>query len=85
MAQAVAPVFQGNADEQALAGRVFEVMTLAYGSLYARDALIRQSISNLAVYLAQSDGSAAEKMQARIDKAIKHNPDIFFARRVTVM
>lgn len=78
MAQAVAPTFQGSSEEQTLAGRVFEVMTKSYGSLYARDALIRQSVSNLATYLAEGDASAAEKIQARIDKMIKHNPDIFF-------
>lgn len=77
MAQAVAPTFQGSSEEQALAGRIFELMTKSYGSLYARDALIRQSIASLAAYLAEGDDSAAEKMQARIDKMIKHNPDIF--------
>lgn len=78
MAQAVAPTFQGSSEEQTLAGRVFEVMTKSYGSLYARDALIRQSISNLATYLANGDASATTKMQARIDKMIKRNPEIFF-------
>jgi hypothetical protein len=75
MAQAIAPVFQGNAEEQALAERIFEVMTRSYGSLYARDALIRQSISNLAAFLAQGEDS--EKLQARIDKVVQHNPEVF--------
>jgi hypothetical protein len=78
MAQATALVFKGSAEEQALAERVFEVMTRSYGALYARDALIRQSVSNLAVFLAQGDGTATEKMQARLDAVIKRNPDIFF-------
>lgn len=77
MAQAIAPVFQGDTEEQVLAERVFEVMTRSYGSLYARDALIRQSISNLATFLAQDEGIPAEQMQARIDTVVKQNPGVF--------
>ncbi len=77
MAQAIAPVFQGDTEEQALAERVFEVMTRSYGSLYARDALIRQSISNLAAFLAQGEGIPAEQMQGRIDTVVKQNPKVF--------
>jgi hypothetical protein len=77
MAQATAPVFQGNAVEQELAQQVFDLMTHAYGALYARDALIRQSLSNLANYLAEQQGDSPEDLRTRIDAAIKQNPDVF--------
>src|SRR5919202_6002417 len=77
MAQATAPVFHGNTAEQELAQTVFDLMTQAYGALYARDALIRQSLSNLVNYLAEQQGASPEDLRTRIDAAIKQNPDVF--------
>ena len=77
MAQATAPVFQGDTAEQELAQTVFDLMTHAYGALYAHDALIRQSLSNLASYLAERQGGSPEDLRTRIDAAIKQNPDVF--------
>ena len=77
MAQATVPVFQGNAKDQALAERIFEVMTHSYGALFARDALVRQSVSNLAAYLAEADGGSVDKLRTRIDAVVKRNPAVF--------
>ncbi len=79
MTQAVieSPSFAGTANEQALAERVFDVMTRAYGSLYGNDALIRQSVENLATYLASQDGGSADDLTKRIVAMVKQNPNVF--------
>lgn len=76
MAVATQFEFAGSAEEQALARRVFEVM-IGQGSLYARDALIRQSLVNLAAFLAEQDGSSSEALLPGLDAAIRANPTIF--------
>ena len=68
--------FGGSAAEQALARRIFEVMA-GQGSLNARDALIRQSIDNLAAFFAEQDQLTVEQIRPRIEKAITANPTIF--------
>jgi hypothetical protein len=79
MTQAVAntPAFEGTTEQKALAERVFDLMTRAYGSLYGRDALIRQSLDNLAIFLAEQDKVSADELRGRIDTALKKNPTIF--------
>lgn len=77
MAQAMPLVFQGSAKDQALAERIFDLMTRTYGSLYASDALVRQSVANLATFLAQENGATAEELQKRIDNVIKKNSTVF--------
>lgn len=68
--------FAGSTEEQALAQRIFEVMA-GQGSLNARDALIRQSLDNLAAFFAEQDKSSPEQMRPRIEAAIAANPAIF--------
>jgi hypothetical protein len=68
--------FAGSAEEQALARRIFEVM-VGQGSLHARDALIRQSIDNLAAFFAQQDQTTAEQIKPRIEAALAANSAIF--------
>ncbi len=77
MAQATVPTFKGSAEEQQLAQRVFELMTSLYGKLYARDALIRQSLDNLAAFFAEREGVPADEFRPRLDAAIKQNAGIF--------
>ena len=77
MAQATVPTFKGSAEEQQLAQRVFELMTSLYGKLYARDALIRQSLDNLAAFFAEREGVSADEFRPRLDAAIKQNAGIF--------
>ncbi len=82
MAQATAPAFQGSTAEQELAQQVFELMTRSYGALYARDALIRQSLTNLAIYMAEHEGGVPGDLRARIDAVIRKNPEIFGRQEV---
>lgn len=70
-------VFQGSAEEQALAQQVFDVMTRSYGALFAREALVRQSLSNLSGFLAQQQGVAADDLVPRIDAVVRNNSQIF--------
>lgn len=79
MAQATsaAPVFQGNAEEQRLAQRIFELMAQSSGPLFAQNSLIRQSVSNLAAFLGQQEGEKADDLPSRIDDAIQKNPAVF--------
>lgn len=76
MAVATQLEFTGSAAERALARRVFDVM-VGQGSLNAHDALIRQSLDNLAAFLAEQDHSDAETLRTSLDAAIRANPAIF--------
>lgn len=77
MTEAPAITFQGTPEEQELAQQIFDLMAGLYGRLYSRDALIRQSLSNLAAFLASQSGVAPDEMKRRIDAAIKSNSAIF--------
>ncbi len=68
--------FDGSTEEQVLARRVFEIMT-GQGALAARDALIRQSLENLAAFLAAQDNTTPEQLLPQLDAAIKANPSVF--------
>ncbi len=76
MAVATELEFTGSAEEQALARRIFEIMA-GQGSLNARDALIRQSLDNLAAFFAEQDSSTPEHMLPRIEAAVAANPAVF--------
>lgn len=76
MAVATELEFAGSAEEQALARRVFEVMA-GQGAMAARDALIRQSLENLAAFIAAQDTTSADQVAPKLDAAIKANPAIF--------
>ncbi|WP_026370511.1 hypothetical protein [Kallotenue papyrolyticum] len=76
MAVATELPFAGSAEEQALARRVYEVM-VGQGALYGRDALIRQTLDNLAAFLAQQDGVEPAAMAKRIEAAVRANPEVF--------
>ncbi len=69
----VTPIFAGSPDEQALAGRIFELVR-AQGRFMSADAPIRVSVASIAAFLsAEGDGAAA----GRIEDAIAANPGIF--------
>jgi hypothetical protein len=76
MAIATPLSFVGTDDEQALARRVWELMT-AQATLYARDSQIKQSLENIAAFFAQQDNTAANEMQERIDRAVLANSAVF--------
>lgn len=68
--------FSGSAEQQALAQRIWTIM-IGQGSLHGRDALIRQSLDNLAAYIAEQDKADAASLRAGIDEAIRANPAVF--------
>jgi len=76
MAIATPLSFVGTDDQQALARRVWDLMT-AQATLYARDSQIKQSLENLAAYFAHQDGTATDEMQERIDRAVQVNNAVF--------
>lgn len=76
MAVATQLEFAGSASQKALARRVFDVM-VGQGSLNAHDALIRQSLDNLAAFLAEQDHSDAATLRDSLDAAIRANAAIF--------
>lgn len=73
MATATTPVFAGSEEEQALGQRILEAFAL-FGVTYAREALIRQSATNLATFLSRN-GDAVTPEQ--IDAVVRRNPQIF--------
>jgi hypothetical protein len=68
--------FEGSAAEQALAQEVFDLMRMQ-GSLYAENMPIRQSLANLAAYMAPRHGSGEAEIAARIDAALRKNGAMF--------
>jgi len=76
MAVATELEFTGSAQQQALARRIFEIMA-GQGSLHARDALIRQSLDNLAAFFAEQDNSTPEQVLPQIEAVVAANPAIF--------
>lgn len=76
MAIATPLEFAGTPDEQALARRVWELMT-AQATLYARDGQLKQSLENLAAFFAQQDHTTPDAMQAQIDRAVQANSAVF--------
>jgi len=76
MAVATELNFAGSANEQALARRIWEIM-VGQGSLFGRDAQIKQTVDNLAAYIAAQDGGDAATLRAMVDAAVQANPGVF--------
>lgn len=76
MAVATELNFAGSADQQALARRIWEIM-VGQGSLFGRDALIKQTVDNLAAYMAAQDGGDVVVLRDRIDAVVQANAGIF--------
>ncbi|MBX0327250.1 hypothetical protein K2Z83_06090 [Oscillochloris sp. ZM17-4] len=68
--------FQGSPSQQELADEVYRLMT-TQGSLFAIDAPIRQSLDNLADYLAGKYQRGRDEIAADIDAALQANEGIF--------
>ncbi len=68
--------FAGTAEQQSLAEEVFRLM-VAQGRFFADDAPIRQTLSNLADFLAHLHQKEHAAMAAAIDAAIQENQQIF--------
>jgi hypothetical protein len=70
------PTFKGNDEQQQLAAEVYRVMT-AQGVLFADDAPIRQTLSNLADFFAAQHNADRAQMASAIDAALRANADLF--------
>lgn len=70
------PTFLGNDEQQQLANEIFKLMVMQ-GALFAVDAPIRQTRSNLAQFLAEQKKSDPESLAAAIDAAVQANPSVF--------
>ncbi|HNP74025.1 MAG TPA: hypothetical protein PKK15_23105, partial [Kouleothrix sp.] len=70
------PSFTGNAEQQALAEQVFQIMK-AQGSFFAVDAPIRQTLANLADYFATQRKADRAKLAQEIDAALSTNTAVF--------
>ncbi len=70
--------FKGNTEQQALAAQVYRLMT-AQGAMFAADAPIRQTLSNLADFFASQRKTDASAVRDEIDAALREN-DMVFAR-----
>ncbi len=73
--------FQGSASQQELAAEIFRLMT-TQGALFAVDAPIRQTLENLADYLAGKYQRDQAEIAAEIDAALTANDQVFI-REVT--
>lgn len=73
MTQATLPAFVGSAKEQALAGRIWTIMT-RWSMTYARGVLIRQTVANVSAALGEN-GQAVTVQQ--VDAVVRQNPAVF--------
>lgn len=70
------PTFLGNEEQQQLAKEIFQLMVMQ-GALFAVDAPIRQTRSNLVQFLAEQKQIDPDSLAAAIDAAILANPSVF--------
>lgn len=68
--------FDGTPEQQELASEVFRIMSMQ-GAFFANDAPIRQTLTNLADYLAQQRNSDHEAMAAALEQALQANNRVF--------
>ncbi len=68
--------FSGSTEQQSLAQDVFRIMTVQ-GSLFAIDAPIRQSLTNLADFFASQRKTDRDAIASDIEAALSANADIF--------
>jgi hypothetical protein len=70
------PTFEGSPEEQALATEIFQLM-VRQGAMFAKDAPIRQSLSNLADFLAQQRNIEPDVIAQKIDATLSVNSSVF--------
>jgi hypothetical protein len=70
--------FHGTSDQRALAEQVYKIMT-AQGRFFAMDAPIRQTLSNLADFLAGQHKTDRDQVAREIESALSEN-SVLFAR-----
>jgi hypothetical protein len=70
------PTFTGSTEQQALAAQIFRIMSVQ-GAMYATDAPIRQTLGNLADFLATQRKVDPEVVAPEIDAALRINANVF--------
>jgi hypothetical protein len=68
--------FKGNAEQQALAAEVYQLM-ITQGAMFALGAPIRQTLANLASYLAAQKQRDPESFAGILDEALTANAEVF--------
>ncbi len=76
------PIFVGTPEQQALASEIFRLMSVQ-GTLFATDAPIKQTLSNLTDFLATQRKREREAMAREIDAALRVNDQVFFRQEDT--
>ncbi len=70
------PAFEGTEQQKAIAAEVFRVM-VSQGTFFAQSAPIRQTLTNLADFLARQQQRDADEMAREIDAALLVNEQVF--------
>lgn len=70
------PTFTGSAEQQELAAQVYQIMT-AQAALFADDAPIRQTLSNLTDFFAAQRKASADEVAKTLDAALSANGAVF--------
>jgi hypothetical protein len=70
------PTFKGNVEQRALAAQIFRIMA-GQGAMFAADAPIRQTLSNLAEFFAAQKKAEREAVASEIDAALRANDAVF--------
>ncbi len=70
------PTFEGTPEQQSLAAEVFELMSMQ-GAFFANNAPIRQTLSNLAAFLAERHQRDQAEISHAIDQALSMNQQVF--------
>src|SRR5690242_14744937 len=70
------PNFSGSAEQKALAEQVFQLMS-AQGAFFANDAPIKQTLANLADFIAVQRKADRAKVVQEIDAALSKNEAVF--------
>src|SRR4051812_11401247 len=70
------PNFTGNAEQKALAAQIFQLMS-AQGAFFASDSPIKQTLTNLADFIAVQRKADRAKVAQEIDSALSKNNSVF--------
>jgi hypothetical protein len=70
------PTFVGNTEQRALAEQVFRIMT-AQGAMFASDAPIRQTLTNLTDFFAAQRKEEPDTVAQAIETALRENATVF--------
>jgi hypothetical protein len=70
------PNFTGNAEQKALAAQIFQLMS-AQGAFFASDSPIKQTLTNLADFIAVQRKADRAKVAQEIDSALTKNNTVF--------